>query len=537
MFFKKTVFVDKPSTSKKKIDDLLRKSDLKTLKTDLQYHKIHSVKAPQELLLRRVSVQACCINTSKNPLQVAPAYFVSLLQNAAAARQEGFFNASRQHLTIQEITHLAQQAQQQWRFIITPQDAKRLCLTKFIRELVQHLENTFQYSLCWQAINHFHEGQSHTHIIIHEKEILISAQQLQYFSRTLQHLANTLVTQFLGLRNAQEVSNAIQQEIHARHLTAIDQELLRRMRKGQLTLKTARKHPLAYLQRSRIMGRLAVLSDLGLAQQNTNQQWQLDTQLRYKLQQLERTDTAMQRLQYIQRTLAQPVNGLNLHTQFTVPTMEGVILAMGLQDELSGEAYLIIGDRDGILHQIDVPTNVQHVLQVGHIIRIPLAPAKHGIFQLQHRQTLSKQVTYHGRSWLDEHYNELIADERLLAIPMRLRIAAQARAQWLKQQGLQAGTRACLAVLDAQERLMLAQQVTQCTGLRFHSLGRGESWQGELLGGLDTPSLQHYVMVKSQQEFAMLAWQERQSLRKGQFMVIGINPQGKGWTKATRRYH
>lgn len=157
------------------------------------------------------------------------------------------------------------------------------------------------------------------------------------------------------------------------------------------------------------------------------------------------------------------------------------------------------------------------------------------IFRPLHQLPIDSQVTYRGRTWLDEHFHELRDDGQPFGVMGKLRSAALLRAQWLQEQGLEAGTQASRSALDEMERQTVAAQVQQKTGLAFRPLAQGESMQGKVLGMVDAPSTRRYALVANSKEFSMVPWKKDAPPQKGMNLAIGVNQQGRAWSKHIQR--
>ena len=155
--------------------------------------------------------------------------------------------------------------------------------------------------------------------------------------------------------------------------------------------------------------------------------------------------------------------------------------------------------------------------------------------KLQHSLRLDEQVSYKGRTYLDNHYHEFFDNKNPDGISIKLNNSARLRAQWLQKQGLEAGTQTSRNVLDSLERNTLADAIHNKTGLSFKSLSKNESFQGETVGVIATKSVRRYIVIANEKEFSMVPWKSPYSPEKGQPMAIGINQQGRTWTKQIQR--
>lgn len=157
------------------------------------------------------------------------------------------------------------------------------------------------------------------------------------------------------------------------------------------------------------------------------------------------------------------------------------------------------------------------------------------IIRKQHQLSLDEQIKYQGCTYLDDHYHELSENHEPNGISNKFRKTVQLRAQWLQEQGLEAGTQASRNVLDEMERKSLAGDVSEKTGLSFKTLAKGDSLQGKYIGVIATKSVRRYAVVANEKEFSMVPWKKPYAPEKGQQMVIGVNQQGRSWTKQIQR--
>lgn len=577
---------------------------------------------------RRVVVKARVIRMTAYGVGAAKLHLRYLGREGTGQTEErdGFFDREQDGIQREAVTAIREGEPHQFRLIVSPEDAERLNLTDYTRQLMEQVESDLGRKLDWKAINHYNTDNPHTHIVIHGldqkgEEVFIDR---EYISNGIRHRAAALATQELGHRLKHEIRDSIQKEIKAKSFTRTDRELIQQAQDNKLTIEVAKDSPAARLQRSRLLGRLQELERFGYAEKLSGQQWRLADNLPDKLRQLERYDEAMTRLKRAEQQLGHPASGYRLHDPAIGKPLEGVVLDRGLSDEVSERGYLIVGSRDGILHQVAISNLAQEETRVGQVIRVQVleekpvkaadwniagyAAAHDGIyhteshaswamgegkitpnqqesyrhahqlrlntlsrlgvvkslesdrwqipenlpdqlqvlaqkdsravqpvFVAQHQLPIDNQVTYRGRTWLDEHYHELVEDGRPQGVAVKLRNAAVLRAQWLAGQGLEAGTQASRLALDTMERQTLAAQVKQKTGLPFRSLAVGESLQGKVLGVVDTPSNRRYALVANSKEFSMVPWKQEPLPPKGMNMAIGINQQGRAWSKQLQK--
>lgn len=587
-----------------------------------------ATRAPDSLGSRRVLVKARVIKMTAYGVGAAKLHLRYLDREGTGqtAEREGFFDREQEGIQRQEVDAIREGEPHQFRLIVSPEDAERLDLKDYTRKLMEQVESDLGRKLDWKAVNHYNTDNPHTHIVIHGidqkgEEVFIDR---EYISNGIRHRAAALATQELGHRLEHEIRDSIQKEIKAKSFTRTDRELIQQAENDVLTIGVAKDSPAARLQRSRLLGRLQELERFGYAEKITGQQWRLSADLSGKLKQLGQYDEAMTRMKRAERQLGYPASGYRLHDLTIGNPLEGVVLDRGLSDEVSERGYLILGSRDGILHQVPISNLTQEETRVGQVIRVQVleekpvkaadwniagyAAAHDGIYHAeshvrwaigegkitssqeesyrhahqlrlntlsrlgvvkpleddhwqipedlpdqvqalaqkdsrvvqptfiaQHQLPIDKQVTYRGRTWLDDHYHGLVEDSRPQGVAVKLRNAALLRAQWLAGQGLEAGTQVSRLALDDMERQTLAVQAKQKTGLPFRPLAAGESMQGKVLGVVDTPSNRRYVLLANSKEFSMVPWKQEPLPQKGMNMAIGINQQGRAWSKQIQK--
>ncbi len=505
-----------------------------------------ATRTPERLGSRRVVVKARVIKMTAYGVGAAKLHLSYLDREGTGQTEEreGFFDRKHEGIQRQEMDAIREGEPHQFRLIVSPEDAERLDLKDYTRKLMGQVESDLGRKLDWKAINHYNTDNPHTHIVIHgldQKGGVVFIDR-EYISNGIRHRAATLATQELGYRMEHEIRDSIQKEIKAKSFTRTDRELIQQSQDNRITLEVAGDTPAARLQRSRLLGRLQELERFGYTEKVAGQQWQLTTNLPDKLKKLGQYDEAMTRLKRTEQQLGHPASGYRLHepTSTLGTGLEGVVLDRGLGDELSEQGYLILGSRDGVLHQVPVNNLAQDETKVGQVIRVQTLAQQDGrttqfVLTAQHQLPLDSQATYRGRTWLDENYHVLMEDDRQHGVATKLRNAAALRAQWLAGQGMDAGTQTSRSALDNMERQTLAAQVTQKTGLPFRPLAAGESMQGNVLGVIRVPSNRRYALVANSKEFSMVPWTQELPPSKGMNMVIGVNQQGRAWGKQIQK--
>lgn len=583
-----------------------------------------ATKSGHVLLSRRVVVKARVVKMNRYGVGAAKLHLRYLDREGTGKEQEKerFYDQDNDGLSREKLDAIKRGEPHQFRFVVSPEDAERLDLTKYTRALMQQVENDLGRRLEWKAINHYNTDNPHSHIVVHGLDKKGEAVYIdrEYISNGIRNRASDIATRELGQRLEHEIKQSIQRDIKERALTRIDHQLLREADGNQVVLPAYGDSPSARLQRTTMLGRLTELQNMGLAEKRGHDVWQLNDNLKKELQGLQQHTEITQRFSLAENRLDYPAHEHRIYSVQPQPSWTGVVIDKGIRDELSDAGYVMVGDQHGRLNYIevgslsayeDIPVNAtvsvqhdsgswvkasdrhlaqfaqQHVGQFdthtfedwavseGKVSHEKLSGfvqahqqrlqtlVRHGLVQKtqtgwkipddllarleqksqapktliikQHHLTLQEQVTYRGRTYLDDHYHALAASTAHNGVSKKFSDTVRRRAQWLQKQGLEVGTQVSRNQLDELERRTLATGITKKTGLNFKSLAQGESMQGQHLATLTTKSTRRYAVIANEKAFAMVPWKTQQSLEKGQHMAIGINAQGRAWAKQLQR--
>lgn len=520
-----------------------------------------AVRSYESLNFRRVIVKARVVRMSAYGQKAAGLHLRYLDRDGTSKSRdkEGFFDHENAGMSQREQTAFLEGEPHQFRLIVSPEDGARLDLKAYSRELMQQVETDLGRKLHWKAVNHYNTDNPHTHIVVHGldkkgEEVFIDR---EYIANGIRHRAQALATRELGLRMEHEITHSLQRDVQARHFTPLDRQLLQQ-RDAQHRFElppVSEDTPASRVQRARVIGRLDTLQSLGMVEKLGPEHWQLPNDLRRQLQHLKQHETALQRLQDVAARLPHAPAELRVHQSQSVPAIDGVVLDRGLSDEMSDRGYLVVGDQQGRVHHLEVKNLNRIEAQVGHLVAVnggqsdalpnpQKSRSRVGInIQVQHQLPLKAQVAYPGRTYLDQYYQQLIETDNHHSIPQRLKQAARLRGHWLQQQGLAPGKQSTRVALDNMEWAAIARKVSQRNGLRFHPLAAGQGFNGKVLEVVSTPSQRSYVLVGDSKEFAMVPWEQNKQkyrgqqpvLQPGMNMAIGINAQGRTWSKALGR--
>ncbi|HXX70092.1 MAG TPA: DUF3363 domain-containing protein [Polyangiaceae bacterium] len=269
----------------------------------------------------------------------------------------------------------------QLRFIVSPEDARDLDLTDYVRELMKRVETDLGRSIEWAAVNHFDTEHPHAHVVV--RGVCREGRQLRmdraYIARGLCWSAQDLATERLGPRLQSEIQRAHEREVHQERFTSLDRAIQRaaperRVDAGSLSERRRGEPDPALLVR-----RLHRLESLGLAEKVGSTGWVLAADWQQCLRELgERGDI----LKQIHRGLhggdperfhvVRPGQGLpdgmgGVEERAVV----GRIVRKGLGDELHGRTfYAVVETPTGGAYHVTVAARAADALLVGDLVSL-----------------------------------------------------------------------------------------------------------------------------------------------------------------------
>jgi type IV secretory pathway VirD2 relaxase len=261
--------------------------------------------------------------------------------------------------------------QRQFRFIVSPEDGDRLDLTDFTRQLMAQVEKDLGRRLVWAAVNHHDTDQSHVHVVI--RGVDASGKDLRiprrYCFEEMRWRAQELVTRELGLRTEREVRRQRTLEVDQERLTSIDRRIASLVTEdGSIGVKhlLGRKR----FERALVLGRLAVLERLRLARKLPGGCWNLELGWQNVLAQLgERGDI----IKSLHHAVAGEVGRYRIDPPGHSGSVEGVVRAKGLHDELTGELFAAVETAGGDVHYLRIDSATAADLAIGDIARVTVS--------------------------------------------------------------------------------------------------------------------------------------------------------------------
>jgi len=264
----------------------------------------------------------------------------------------------------------------QFRFIIAPEDAVELSdLRAFTRTLMERVAGDLGTRLDWAAVDHWDTDNPHTHVVLHGRDpsgkaLIIAG---EYIARGMRMRAAELATSWLGPRTDAEMQASLSREIEAERWTSLDRELKSRARDGHLPVDFASRRPATARQRAQLVGRLAYLQRLGLAQVDAQGDWWLRQDGEDVLRRLgERGDI----IRTMQRAFGQAQRELAIFDPSSaVQPVVGRIADMGLAADFGDRSYIVVDGIDGRGHYVALPSAAAlQDLPVGGIVDVRPAP-------------------------------------------------------------------------------------------------------------------------------------------------------------------
>jgi len=240
----------------------------------------------------------------------------------------------------------------QFRFIVSPERGGDLDLERFTRELVRSMERDLGTRLDYAAAVHHDTDQPHVHLVVNGRDarggdLVISR---DYLGNGMRYRAMELATNALGYRSDLDILQSLTRDVHAERFTALDRRLqgmAQRHPDGIIDLRVTPADPRAALQRRLYLGRLAYLTDNGLARTICEGTWKLEGDALDRLRGLTR-HREIQR--HVERHLESDERPGSIDVidkaKFASP-VTGRVLGRGVANELTGTAYLAVGGLDG----------------------------------------------------------------------------------------------------------------------------------------------------------------------------------------------
>jgi len=440
-----------------------------------------------------------------------------------------------------------------FRFIVSPDDASELSsLRSFTRELMDQAARDLGTRLDWVAVDHWNTEHPHIHILVRGRtddgaDLVISR---DYIGSGLRARAGDLVTRELGPRSELEVRRSLETEVTAERWTRLDRALAREAGRaeGVVDLRPGHEATGDPLREVRI-GRMRTLERLGLAEPAGPARWVLAADTEQRLRALGERGDIIKRLH---KTLAKDgafraPSSWALEGETHGEPIIGRLIGRGLDDELRGTAFAVVGGIDGRVHHLKLPDiDMASDGPIGGIVELRRFEDARGrqrvALAVRSDHNLDQQVTAEGATWLDRR---LVAREPAelsrAGFGSEVRAALDRRIDALAEQGLARRDgdkvtigRNLIGTLRNKELDAVGRRLASETGLAHLPAEAGEHVSGVYRRRLSLAS-GRFAMIDNGLGFQLVPWIPSLERELGR-QVHGIaGPGGVDWNFGRKR--
>ena len=453
------------------------------------------------------------------------------------------FDAASDDADTKAFAERCEEDRHHFRFTVSPEDADQLAdLRAFTRELMGDAERDLGTGLDWVAVEHWNTDNPHVHVLVRGRaddgqDLVISR---DYVSHGFRGRAADRVTLELGPRSEQEIRAGLEKEVDAERWTSLDRSLRDISDEGggvaDLRPGGAREDPEL---RQLMIGRVAKLERLGLADQVGPAQWTLKHGLEPTLRDLAtRGDIIKTMHQAMSRSEREPdVAGFALHDDDPAVPVLGRLVERGLHDELKGTAYVIVEGVDGRTHHL-VFSDLEMTgdAKPGAIVETraydDAGGRKRLSLAIRSDLAIEAQISAAGATWLDR---QLLAKESALSsggFGAELRQAMGRRIDHLIEQDLarRQGRRVIFArdllnTLRRRELEEVASKLSADTGLTHSPSAEGEHVSGVYRQRVTLAS-GRFAIIDDGMGFQLVPWRPALEQRLGQQVSGTLTPGG-----------
>lgn len=495
---------------------------------------------------RRVLVKARVVR--HGPGRTSLGLHLDYLRREGVAQEAGpgrLFDAAGDEASGSGFANRCEGDRHHFRFIVSPEDADQLTdLRAFTRDLMRQAEHDLGTRLDWVAADHWNTAHPHVHVLVRGKDaagqdLVISR---DYISEGLRARAQKLVTLELGPRTEQALARALEREAGASRWTSLDRRLQQRVGEdGLIDLRPPAGRAASTFDRAAAR-RLAVLRDMGLADEVRPARWRVATDAEPTLKALGRQGDIIARLH--EAMAASPDrDGLGQAAPIGEAPhgWRGRLIGRGLDDELRGSAYAVIDGVDGTVRHVPLNDLVNAAdAPLGAIVEVRRTGAERGRAFAQlwvcSDAGLEAQTTAPGATWLDR---QLVAGDSTglgeRGFGAAVREALDRRLAHLEARGLaeNRGGRAVFArdllqTLRAEELRTTQRALATETGLQ--PIDAAEGLSGVYRRRLDLTS-GRFALVETEAGFALVPWRPSLERGLGQTIRAELRPgSGLRWT-------
>jgi type IV secretory pathway VirD2 relaxase len=412
-----------------------------------------------------------------------------------------------------------------FRFILAPEEAAEMTdLKAFTRDLVKKMELDLGTRLDWIAIGHWNTDNPHLHLLVRGiaeggSDLVISRDYISYGMRSR---AEDLVSAELGPKPEHEIRSALAREVDAERWTRLDVVIgMAADETGFIDLRPDNPGASDPEVRRFAVGRLQRMERMGLATAAGPGQWRVETKAEHTLRDLGMRGDIIKTMHraFAKRGQDRGIADYVIETTPSSPIV-GRLVATGLHNELTGEAYAVIDGTDGRAHHVRFRgiELLDHAPPVGGIVEVrrfgsPGDPSPILVLTSRSDIDLARQVTARGATWLDYRLAE--REHTPLAMGgfgQEVRDALAARAEHLVTKGL--ARRDGLRIVPQPNLLVTLQhrdidaagvKLSAETGLPYMPAASGETIAGIFRQRLTLTS-GRFAMIDNGVGFALVPW-------------------------------
>jgi type IV secretory pathway VirD2 relaxase len=468
-------------------------------------------------------------------------------------RQARMFDTTSDDADAKTFVARCEEDRHHFRFTVSPEDAGQMAdLRAFTRELMADAESDLGARLEWVAVDHWNTDNPHIHVLLRGRaddgqDLVISR---DYVSHGFRSRAAERVTLELGPRSEQEIRAGLENEVEAERWTSLDRSLRDISDEGggvaDLRPGGAREDPEL---RQLMIGRVAKLERLGLADQVGPAQWTLKHGLEPTLRDLAiRGDIIKTMHQAMSKSEREPdVASFALHGDDPAVPVLGRLVERGLHDELKGTAYVIVEGVDGRTHHL-VFSDLEMTgdAKPGAIVETraydDAGGRKRLSLAIRSDLAIEAQISAAGSTWLDR---QLLAKESALSssgFAAEVREAMERRIDHLVEQDL--ARRQGGRVIFARDLISTLRQRDLDEAVFKLSIDTGlihrPSREGEYVSGIYrervTLASGRFAMIDDGVGFQLVPWRPALEQRLGQAVSGTLTPsRGIDWSFQRKR--
>lgn len=503
---------------------------------------------------RRVVVKARIVRQSGARYRAAPlARHITYLQREGVSRDDvapRMFDARGEAADVAAFAERCQDDRHHFRFIVSPEDAADLAdLRAYCRDLMGRAEQDLGTRLDWVAIDHWNTDNPHLHILVRGRsddgrDLVIAG---DYVAHGLRRRAQDLATFELGPRSQREIEAARDADIGAERWTRLDRTLVAAAESEDRRIDL-RPGAGGVDDRERLLGRVAKLQALGLAELEGVGRWRLAEDLEPRLRELSaRGDIIKTYHQAMARDGRRPTpERLVIHPRDQADGVIGRLVERGLSDELTGSAYVLVDGVDGRQHHLafaDLADTTD--APPGAIVEMRVFVGRDGgrrqALVVRSDLDLEAQVAARGATWLDRRLLDHAADPGGTGFGAEVADAQRRRAQVLVREGLacERGGRiiaapALLARLQARDLEAAADRLAQEAGRPVRPVAVGEAAYGVYQRRLDLAS-GRFAVLDDGLGFQLAPWRPSLDTHRGRAVSGVLEPGGMTWSLGRAR--